>query len=118
MTQLHAHAALLGTVRIRYIDASGKTYDIEANEGETLMQVATRNMVKGITGDCGGNCACGTCMVQLDDGVLKYLPQPDTTELEILEFSGDTSAGHRLGCQITLTPELDGVTVIAIGAGH
>ncbi len=101
----------LEAIRIRYVDKTGKIYDIEANEGDTLMTVATSHLVPGIGGDCGGNCACGTCLVRLDQKSLNFLNAPATTERELLDFLGVSECNHRLGCQIALTRDLDGVTV-------
>jgi ferredoxin, 2Fe-2S len=116
MTHSDVLRADVQTVRVRYIDPSGKTHDLKAREGDTLMAVATSNLVPGIGGDCGGNCACGTCLIRLDAFVLKGLPPPDAIERELLDFVGDAAADHRLGCQIKLTPALDGLTVTVVGA--
>ena len=98
-------------VRIKYVDKTGKIYDIEANEGDTLMMVATSNLVPGIGGDCGGNCACGTCLIRLDPRLLSNLIAPAATERELLDFLGASERDHRLGCQITLNRDMDGATV-------
>ncbi|WP_428310012.1 2Fe-2S iron-sulfur cluster-binding protein [Hydrocarboniphaga sp.] len=98
-------------IRIRYIDPSGKAHDIDAAIGDTLMQVATSNAVPGIDGDCGGSCACGTCLIRLDDGHAALLKAPESGERELVAFLGQKGSNLRLGCQIQLTRELDGVTV-------
>jgi len=43
------------------------------------------------------------------------LPPHDEAEAELLAFIGYSPAqGHRLGCQITVTPDLEG-TVVTVG---
>lgn len=111
MTVLLTKLGGLEAIRIRYVDKTGKIYDIEANKGDTLMTVATSHLVPGIGGDCGGNCACGTCLVRLDHKSLDCLSAPGTTERELLDFLGMSESNHRLGCQIALTKDLDGMTV-------
>ena len=98
-------------IRIKYVDKTGKTYEIDAHEGDTLMVVATSNLVPGIGGDCGGNCACGTCLIRLEPESLKYLNPPAAAERELLDFLGASEREHRLGCQITLNRDLDGAIV-------
>jgi len=106
-----AEDGVLPAIRIKYVDKTGKIYDLEANEGDTLMTVATSNLVPGIGGDCGGNCACGTCLIRLDPRLLNNLIAPAATERELLDFLGASERDHRLGCQITLNKDMDGATV-------
>ncbi|MEY8264181.1 MAG: 2Fe-2S iron-sulfur cluster-binding protein, partial [Bermanella sp.] len=50
-------------IKIIFKEHSGAVHEVTGTEGETLMDVAMNNMVPGIDGDCGGDCACGTCHV-------------------------------------------------------
>lgn len=100
-----------GEIQIKYIDPTGKVHTIDAAEGDTLMSVATCHSVSGIDGDCGGNGACGTCMVQLDPGTLSKLNPPSASERELLDYLGASQTDHRLGCQIKLDQTLQGITV-------
>ena len=94
-------------VTMRYVDRDGAEREVTANVGESLMTVATGNKVLGIDGDCGGNCACGTCNVLIESQVALTLNPPDAVEPELLEFIGsDASKGYRLGCQVTVTRAL------------
>ena len=90
---------------------NGKTRTIEAADGATLMEVATRNGVPGIDADCGGACSCATCQVYVDEGFLDRLDPPSATETEMLEFASDLRPNSRLACQIRVAPELDGLMV-------
>jgi ferredoxin, 2Fe-2S len=111
MTEPLTENGVLPAIRIKYVDKTGKIYNLEANEGDTLMTVATSNLVPGIGGDCGGNCACGTCLIRLDPRFLNNLIAPAATERELLDFLGASERDHRLGCQITLNRDMDGATV-------
>lgn len=117
MTTTRNESGVLETIRIKYVDNAGKIYDIDVNEGDTLMTVAKANWVPGIDGDCGGNCACGTCLIRLDPRSLETLEPPSVTERELLDFLGASGPDHRLGCQITLNRDLDGATVTVGEAG-
>jgi 2Fe-2S ferredoxin len=48
-------------VRLTYIEADGAETIVEARPGQSLMEAAVKNGVRGIAADCGGNAACGTC---------------------------------------------------------
>ncbi len=105
-------AASNDDVQIHYVDVDGKLHELRASVGETLMRVATGNLVRGIDGDCGGNCACGTCLIELEDRIAKQLCEPGKDERELLNFLGRKTPNFRLGCQIALTRDLDGMTAI------
>ena len=99
-----------GEVRLRYIDVDGRAHELRASVGETLMLVATTNRVRGVDGDCGGNCACGTCLIRIDEPIANRLDPPAKDERELLAFLGRKEHGYRLGCQIRLTAEMDDFT--------
>lgn len=75
------------------------------------MQAAVSNMVPGIEGDCGGLCACATCHVYVPDEWKARCGTADELEQGILDFAYDVREGSRLGCQIEVTGELDGLVV-------
>src|ERR1700753_902517 len=90
---------------IIFIDSSGEPRGLDAENGSSLMEIAVRNAVPGIVGECGGSCACGSCHVYVADDWLARLPDMADTEREMLELAFDTTAASRLGCQIVVTPE-------------
>ena len=98
--------------KVTYIEYGGASYEIELSEGWSLMQGAIVNGIIGIEGECGGACACATCHVYIDEAYLGKLDPPNEDEEAMLE---DTAAerrdNSRLGCQIPVTPELDGIVV-------
>ncbi len=98
-------------VKLKYIDAAGLEHEVEAEAGETLMQVATANGVSGIDGDCGGCCACGTCRIALPAELYAQLGEPGDEEQGVLEFVENDQAHVRLGCQIEVSALLDGAVV-------
>jgi 2Fe-2S ferredoxin len=67
-----------------------------------------------IPADCGGCCACATCHVYVDEKWIDKLPKinDNMAELELLEYEKSYKEGiSRLGCQIFLTKELDGLII-------
>jgi 2Fe-2S ferredoxin len=53
--------------KIIFIEHDDTEHVTEFRAGSTLMQVAVDNAVPGIDGDCGGECACGTCHMIVAD---------------------------------------------------
>jgi 2Fe-2S ferredoxin len=97
---------------IHFLLDDGSTRSIEAKAGASVMQTAIHNNVPGIEAECGGSCSCGTCHVIVEDAFLDRLPAPDDMEDGLLEgVAAGRRPGSRLGCQIVLSAQLDGLTV-------
>ena len=94
--------------KITYIEANGTEHHVEAKVGETLMTAALDNVVPGIDGDCGGNCACATCHIYVDNNAAGTASEE---EQDMLSIADDVHENSRLGCQITITEGLDGLVV-------
>ena len=91
--------------------SDGSTQTVEAPEGYTAMEAATRNGVPGILAECGGACSCATCHVIVDPDWFGRSGAPSDEERELLTFAFDVQPTSRLSCQIRLTKQLDGLTV-------
>lgn len=100
--------------KVTYITPSGASVVIENAEG-TLMSVAVENQIPGIDGDCGGVCSCATCHVHVDPAWLEKVGIADSIESGMLELEDEVCDRSRLGCQVDLTPELDGLVVQVVG---
>ncbi|CAA0111398.1 Ferredoxin-6 [Zhongshania aliphaticivorans] len=98
------------SIEFTFIDSNGDPHTVSATSGETLMSIATNNNIRGIDGDCGGCCACGTCRIHLDS-TLTHISSPEQDELDIIEFAGDDSGTQRLGCQIQIDEAFAGKTI-------
>jgi len=96
---------------IIYITAQGDRHEVDVAEGTSVMQGAVQNAIPGIDGDCGGSCACATCHVQVPDYWRARLDPQSDMELAMLEFADSVTDNSRLGCQISVGPDLSGITV-------
>lgn len=98
--------------KVVFVAPDGSRREIELVTGMSLMQGAVQNNVREIFAECGGSCSCATCHVYIDAQCAHLLPKRAEMEDEMLEGVAaprlDTS---RLGCQITITPALDGLIV-------
>jgi ferredoxin, 2Fe-2S len=98
-------------IRITFVEFNGIRREVVARRGTSLMRAAVDNHINGIDGDCGGQCGCATCHVYIDPVWLASLKGRTEPEAQMLELSEGTQANSRLGCQITLGDELDGLVV-------
>jgi 2Fe-2S ferredoxin len=98
------------TIRFRRPD--GRTRDVPAILGLSIMRVAQDSGIEGIVGECGGSCSCATCHVYIDAEHAQKLPPVSAVEEEMLEcVAAERRPGSRLGCQIDVTRDLDGLIV-------
>lgn len=96
--------------RVIFIDPNGTRHDVEAPIGDTLLEVAHANDIE-IEGACEGSLSCSTCHVIVDPDDYDRLPAPTEDEEDMLDLAFGLTPTSRLSCQITVTEELDGLTV-------
>jgi len=96
---------------ITYIEHSGTKHQVEVENGSSVMEGAVDNLLDGIIGECGGCCSCATCHVIVDADWYDKLDKPEEAEIEMLEAVPEPTSTSRLGCQITITDDLDGLVV-------
>ncbi|MCA1427822.1 MULTISPECIES: 2Fe-2S iron-sulfur cluster-binding protein [Bradyrhizobium] len=97
---------------ITFIHPDGKSYRVETAGGESAMQAATRHGLDGILAECGGNAMCATCHVYVDESWLARLPAMADDEDALLDgTAAERRRTSRLSCQITITPDLDGLVL-------
>ena len=97
--------------RISYIAFDGTRFDVDAENGSTVMENAIRNGVPGIEAECGGACACATCHVYVDEAFVEIVGPPEAMEEDMLDFAYDVRPNSRLSCQIKVRNEIDGLLV-------
>ena len=97
--------------KITYIEHSGKSHTIEVPKELSVMEGALQNNIPGIDADCGGACACATCHVYVDEKWFDKLPAKENAEEDMLDMAFEPKKFSRLGCQITITKDLDGLVV-------
>ena len=96
---------------VKFIEHNGKEHVVEGDNGNSLMVIATSNLVRGIDADCGGECSCATCHVLVDDAWMTKLAPISETEESMLDLNPDREPNSRLSCQIPLSDDLDGIVV-------
>ena len=101
----------MGDVRIKFVSADGEqTVNVTAAEGDNLLTVAQIHD-QPLEGTCEGQMACSTCHVILPPEDFDKLPEATEMEEDMLDLAAGARRTSRLACQITLTQELDGMTL-------
>ncbi len=89
-------------------DGTEKTFD--APNGQSVLEVAHKNEV-ALEGACEGSLACSTCHVIVDDAYFATLSEPTEDEEDMLDLAFGLTETSRLGCQIIMSDDLDGLKV-------
>lgn len=97
-------------IKIFFIDQNDNKIEVEGIEGLSLLEVAHKNKVD-LEGACEGSLACSTCHVIVDDNWYPKLKKPKEDEEDMLDLAFGLTQTSRLGCQIIITKEMDGLTV-------
>ncbi|MEE2720852.1 MAG: 2Fe-2S iron-sulfur cluster-binding protein [Pseudomonadota bacterium] len=88
----------------------GRERAVEVVEGASVLQAAWDNNID-IEGACEGAMACSTCHVYLEERAFDQLPEPTEEEDDLLDLAWGVRPTSRLGCQITITADLDGIVL-------
>jgi len=96
--------------KITFITPKGENIQVEAPIGLSVLEVAHQNNIE-LEGACEGSLACSTCHVIVDPEWYEALPEALEEEEDMLDLAFGLTRTSRLGCQIIITEELDGLTV-------
>jgi len=96
--------------KMTFIEPGGIRHEVEAPEGLSVLDIAHLNDID-LEGACEGSMACSTCHVIVDPGWFDRLPASTEEEDDMLDMALGLTRTSRLGCQITLTRDLDGLVV-------
>lgn len=107
----HIHKPKPGEeLHVTFITKDGKQHEFEVAEGDNILDIAQAYNLD-MEGACGGSCACSTCHVIIDPEFYDEIPEPDDDENDMLDLAFGLTETSRLGCQIVMTKELDGIRV-------
>jgi 2Fe-2S ferredoxin len=95
--------------RVVFIEENGTRHEVDVADGVSLMEAARDNEIPGITAECGGMLACGTCHVYLDESWFAAIGGPHAAEAAMLESLERHRPTSRLACQVMLVPGLSGL---------
>jgi ferredoxin, 2Fe-2S len=93
-----------------FIERDGTRREVDAPVGLSVLEIAHKHGID-IEGACEGSLACSTCHVIVDTEWYEMLKEASEDEEDMLDLAFGLTQTSRLGCQIIMTEELDGLTV-------
>ena len=96
--------------RMIFVERDGTRREVDAPLGRSVLEVARRHDID-IEGACDGSLSCSTCHVVVDPDWYDLLKEASEDEEDMLDLAFNLTQTSRLGCQIVITEELDGLTV-------
>lgn len=104
---------------------SGGVFDVECHEGSTIADVVRFGSLKGgdvlselIECACDGIMACSTCHVIVNKRWYDKVGPPCEDEQDMLDLAYELTETSRLGCQVTMTKDLDGLLIRIPGGAN
>ncbi|PNF39195.1 Adrenodoxin-like protein, mitochondrial [Cryptotermes secundus] len=95
-------------VNITYIDKDGNKIPVRGKVGDNVLYLAHRHGID-MEGACEASLACTTCHVYVHRDFLDKLPSPEEKEDDLLDLAPFLKENSRLGCQIILKKEYEGM---------
>ena len=96
--------------KMTFVDKNGAEIVVDAPLGLSVLEIAHRNKID-LEGACEGSLACSTCHVIVDQQYFDRLDEPTEDEEDMLDLAFGLTETSRLGCQIIMSDELDGLEV-------
>ena len=97
--------------KIKFTTHDNQKFEVDVQNGLTVMEGAVQNDIPGIDADCGGGMACATCHVYVKEDWLNKIPKKEDGEEDMLDMAFEPKTNSRLSCQIIVSDEIDGLEV-------
>ncbi len=100
----------MNEITVTIIDREGEAHELV---GPTDMNMNIMELCKAyelpVLGECGGMAMCATCQCYLESETM--LPEQSDAELDMLDQAFYVKSNSRLGCQIQLNDEINGIVL-------
>ncbi len=91
-------------------DKDGTEKVVNAPVGLSILEIAHQNDID-LEGACEGSLACATCHVIIDEEFYCKLKNLSEAEEDMLDLAFGLTHTSRLGCQIIISEDLDGIRI-------
>lgn len=100
----------MNEITVTIIDREGVSHELIAptDMNMNIMEVC-KSYELPVKGECGGMAMCATCQCYLESDT--ELPEQSDDELDMLDQAFFVEENSRLGCQIQITEEIDGIVL-------
>ena len=98
------------TIKVTIIDREGVVHKLDAptDMNMNIMEIC-KSYELPVEGTCGGMALCASCQVYLESET--NLPEQSDSELAMLDQAFHVKESSRLGCQIRITEDIDGIVL-------
>jgi ferredoxin, 2Fe-2S len=98
-----------------FVERDGTRRVVDAPVGLSVLEIAHKHGID-LEGACEGSLACSTCHVVVEQEWFEILKDPTEDEEDMLDLAFGLTQTSRLGCQIIMSEDLDGL-VVALPSG-
>ncbi len=100
----------MNEISVTIIDREGQSHVLIAptDMNMNIMEVC-KSYELPVLGECGGMAMCATCQCYLESDHI--LAEQNDSELDMLDQAFFVKPNSRLGCQIQITKEIDGIVL-------
>ena len=102
----------MSTIRLTVIDREGVSHELEA---PTDMNMNVMELCKSaelpVEGTCGGMAMCASCHCYVVEEAAADLPEKSDDEEDMLDEAFHVEDNSRLGCQLHLRDDMDGMVI-------
>ncbi|MCJ8292211.1 MAG: 2Fe-2S iron-sulfur cluster binding domain-containing protein [Crocinitomicaceae bacterium] len=100
----------MNEITVTIIDREGESHELVAptDMSMNIMEVCKAYELP-VRGECGGMAMCATCQCYLESET--DLPEQSDDELDMLDQAFFVNDSSRLGCQIQITEEINGIVL-------
>jgi ferredoxin len=100
----------MSMIKVTVIDREGTSHELDAptDMGMNMMELC-KSAELPVEGTCGGMAMCASCHMYVKSD--HALPEKSDDEEDMLDEAFHVTDKSRLGCQIHLADDLDGLTV-------
>lgn len=102
---------------ITIVDSNGTPFEVVAPVGKSLLDIAQSHGLD-VEGACEGSLACSTCHMIIDPDWINKLTPAKEEECDMLDLAYGLTRTSRLGCQVLMSEELDGMIINLPGFTH
>ena len=105
------------TIRVSVTDRDGQVHELDAptDMGMNMIELC-KSAELPVEGTCGGMAMCASCHMYVESD--NDLPEKSEDEEDMLDEAFFVEDNSRLGCQLHLTNELDGLKVRLAPVGN
>jgi ferredoxin len=100
----------MNEIKVNIIDREGVNHELVAptDMNMNIMEICKAYELP-VLGECGGMAMCATCQCYLESDT--ELPEQSDDELDMLDQAFHVKDSSRLGCQIHITEQIDGIVL-------